>query len=168
VALVRLAASLSLRLCRRLPFRRPIFPHALAGGFPSGSGHPPSRLLSEPLTSPLRASRQDERDRQVVLVERISEMREQSDQMFGFLHQFAESDFGATLGKFENMRRMLWHRSMRISERLVSLKLVNLSSSELFENRLLQNGTDFTRRTILTRFLSLTHRIPTKEQSHHD
>ena len=46
-------------------------------------------------------------------------MRKQPNEVLGFIDQFSESDFGAALGKFENVRWVFWHRSMRISERPV-------------------------------------------------
>ena len=46
-------------------------------------------------------------------------MRKQPNEVLGFIDQFSESDFGSAFGKFEDVRRVFWHRSMRISEACV-------------------------------------------------
>src|ERR1700730_1182315 len=92
------ASGASLNLRRRFPPCRPIPLHSLADGFASGSGHLPSRLPTpccpHHATS---ASPDDERRRQFVPVERVAEMREQSNEVLGFLYQLAESDFRSPL-----------------------------------------------------------------------
>jgi hypothetical protein len=98
-----------------LPLRRPELLHPVADNFLRRRRHlAPTGCL--PFHSTTSAFRQDKRDGQVALVNGIAEMREQSDEVFGFLHQFAKSAFGSALGEFEDVRWVFWHRQMRISE----------------------------------------------------
>lgn len=58
-------------------------------------------------------------------------MRKQPNEVLGFIDQFSEPGFGSAFGKFEDVRRVSWHRQMRISERAASSGTVPLVGSGL-------------------------------------
>ena len=100
----------------RLPSRRPEFLHSVAEGFPRRRGHLAATTATDGALDRLDGRRQE-------TSRAAPKMGEKLRQRLDFSLEFLIAMFCAPPGKFEDVRSVFWHRSIRISERRACLAL---------------------------------------------